>query len=160
MDASDWFTLILAMYGAGVSTALAIKELGELRRRIKIILEYIAFEERARVRVINVGQRPITIREIGLSVYFIDGENKHWEDVPMDGKYSSLQDGDNLPKTIEDGEEIVLNLSEIIGGMLLNNNMNAKINIYDVEGHNYKKFERLIYDPKWGKYEKFRKRRL
>jgi len=159
MELNDWITLLVAIYGAGLSTALAIKELGILRRRIKIILEYIAFEERARVRVVNVGHRPITIREIGISVYFVDGETKHWEDIPLDGKFSHFQDEDKLPKTIEDGEEIVINLSEVIGMTLLSNNMKAKINIYDVEGHRYKRLERLVYDPKWGRYEKFRKRR-
>src|SRR5215204_1276405 len=59
-------TLGLAGYGALLSSALALREWLNGRRRVSIRLEFVHFLEMAQLTVTNVGYRPITITGIAM----------------------------------------------------------------------------------------------
>ena len=57
MDISDWLTLIIAVYGAVISSILGFRELNNEKRRLKIFIEYAAFYETPQMTIVNVGHR-------------------------------------------------------------------------------------------------------
>ena len=61
-------TLLLALYGAGLSTILGIKELRKDRRSLKIILESVHWMEIFRIVITNPADRPITVTGIHLTM--------------------------------------------------------------------------------------------
>jgi hypothetical protein len=84
MNWENILTGLVALYGAALATYLGIRELRKERRDLLIILEHIPFYERVNFRLVNSGVRPITIVNIGMSVFQAnDGVNPpHWDDVP------------------------------------------------------------------------------
>jgi hypothetical protein len=68
METKDWITIFIAVWGAGLSTYLGIRELIKERRQIKLILEYITFREIVQLIVVNSGHRPVTITEIAIAI--------------------------------------------------------------------------------------------
>lgn len=146
VNTSDMVTLILAGYGAVVSTILGIRELQRDRRRISVILEYVVWCERAQITITNVGHRPITVTEIGMEV---EGER-----VPRNALFAPEVEREPLPVTLGDGEYITLPLSGVIGEIFRKTGMPARVSVYDVEGNVYKRFRTRVYDPKWGHYSK------
>lgn len=148
----DIVTVVLAAWGAVLATILGVREIMQESRKIKIILEHIDFYETFQIRIINVGHRPITIAEIGLDVP-IDEKRKDWDSAPA----NVLIDTDDpeykpLPVTIEDGKQIVIKFSNIVNSVMMENMMNVRLYVYDIEGKVYKKFQKMHYNPKWGHY--------
>lgn len=153
--------LLVAIYAALLSTILGIREFLKERRRILIILEYVAFYERAQLRIVNTGHRPITITKVGMSLLMTQDSHKYWEDVPANSVLGSPFDNSDegeelvepLPAVVQDGEQVTLPLSGVVSMTLLENGMKAEIFVYDVEGKVYKKYKRMLYNPKWGRYD-------
>lgn len=148
----DVVTVILAAWGAILATILGVKEMRRESRKIKIILEHIDFYETCQIRIINIGHRPITIAEISLDVP-VDEKRKNWDSAPA----NVLIDTEDpefrpLPITIDDGKQIVIKFSKVVGSVILEKNMNVRLFVYDIEGKVYKKFQKLHYNPKWGHY--------
>lgn len=152
MSISDLITIIVALYGAVLSTILGLRELRRERRRISIILEHVAWYERAQITIINTGHRPITVTEIGMSVYFEQGGRGGYDRVPRNALFGHELEVEPFPVTIRDGESITLPLSPLVSEALLGSRMKAEVTVYDVEGNEYKEFRTRMYDPKWGAY--------
>lgn len=154
----EWITFVIAIWGAALATFLGIREFLKDRRQIRIILEYQEFTEIVQIRIINIGIRPITISNVIMNVFFntTDKQPKHWERVPANALFGTRKEDDSvsLPVTIEDGKQITLQLSEVVYGALMENRMRAKICVYDAEGREYTRFDRLYYNAKWGGYSK------
>ena len=116
-------TIILALWGAGLSTYLAIREIYKERRIIKITLEHVVFYDRVQARIVNIGHRPITINRIGMSLHFKDGKQiKLREVVPAQflvvGPAAELKPitdevYGSLPVTLEDGQQVLLGVRRI-----------------------------------------------
>jgi uncharacterized protein (UPF0218 family) len=53
---------------------------------------------------------------------------------------------------IKDGEAISIPLGEVLARTLLENQLKAKIEIYDSQGKKYSDFKTRTYDAKWGGY--------
>lgn len=154
MPLEQLLTLVIAVYGAGLSTVLAVRELMKDRRRLLIILEYVVLYERAQLTIVNVGYRPATINGIGMWVFNEQNERNMPERVPRNSLFASELDNDDLlPVTINDGEHVTLTLSDALSGILRDNNMKAKITVYDVEGREHKRFRTRLHNPKWGSYD-------
>lgn len=80
MTLKDILTLIIAIWGVGLSTYLIIREWNMERRRININLEHVSPLERLRLNITNIGHRPITITGIDLSL--IRKRNDPGETIP------------------------------------------------------------------------------
>jgi hypothetical protein len=115
-----------------------------------------AWYEKAQITIINVGHRPTTITEIGMDVYDTRHPNTDWEPVPTNAMFSLDPQDMPFPVILKDGEQITLPLGGVLSDILIHSHMKAKVRVYDVEGHIYAKFEKRLYDPKWGRYDKMR----
>jgi hypothetical protein len=137
----DILTLIVAVYGALVSSILGIRELQRDRRRINIMLELVPFYERAQITIINIGHRPITITDIAVS------------DCPRNALFAQGVE-EPLPITLGDGEYTTLPLSSVLSEMAFANPSDMHLSVYDAEGNEYNKFKSWEHNPKWGRYRK------
>jgi hypothetical protein len=146
----EWITLSVAIWGAILSTILGIRELQKERRRISVFFEYIGFEERAQIRISNIGHRPVTITEINMSIFLNDETGGSYKSFPSLylGEVGPLP----LPVIIEDGHEIILRLSERVGQLFYFNQNKSIIRVYDMERKVYQKFKTLTFNPKRGFY--------
>src|SRR5215208_5849039 len=151
-------TLAIAVYGAGLSTWLAVREIRKDRRRILVVLEYASFFERAQIIITNVGHRPITITAIAMSV---------WEEqtdrpavlmpVPQNALLATEFQNElgrlvPFPVTINDGDHVTLPLSSYVGERLTAHRMRASLTVFDIEGNEYREYTARHYNPKWGGY--------
>lgn len=147
-------TFLLAFYGAFLSSILAIREFRKDKRRILIMLKYIAFHERAEITITNTGHRPITISEIGMDIYVEQNGKGFWEPIPRNSLFDASVAKEPFPETITDGENITIPLSDIISQEIGTNRKNVRVSVYDIEGKQYTKFKTMLHDPKWGFYGK------
>jgi hypothetical protein len=158
MDTKHWITAILATYGAILSSYLAIREILKERRQLKIILEYVAFREIARLIITNSGHRPVTITDIAADVYQEGDEgNNNLAEVPQ----GALISGDyDLPKLLSDGQTVIYELGAVLSGIIIegfSKEKNVHIAVFDAEGNSYTKYERRMGNAKWGGSEKIDK---
>ena len=107
MSPEQIVTLIVAVYGALVSTVLAIRELRKDKRRILIILEYVVLVEQAHLTITNVGHRSTTITGIEMWSYSDQGGRSVPERVPRNALFASDAP---LPTTLNDGEHVTIRL--------------------------------------------------
>ncbi|CAN5701288.1 hypothetical protein BH24ACT22_BH24ACT22_09290 [soil metagenome] len=150
MSLEDILILIVAVYGAGLSTLLAVREIRKGNRRVRIFLEYIVLYESARIVITNVGYRSISITGLEMQMHTMQEDDK-FEQVPSNSLFSDQVSKDELlPRTISDGEHIVLPLSDPVSRLLSENGMRAIIKIHDAEGREYRKYETRWHNPKWG----------
>ena len=152
MAAERIISLAIAVYGASLATILAVRQLRAERRRITVILEYVAFYERAQLVIANPGHRPITISEVGMAIWL----QNQWIAVQRNSLFAAEGEQGSLPVTLGDGEHITLPLSEVVSTELLDNHMRARVSVYDIEGRVFSKFRTRHYNPKWGSYSTMR----
>lgn len=140
--------LIIAIYGALLSTALLIYELLKHRKRLSIILQHVAWYETINIIITNTGHRPVTLTSLSMEVFIPD--QSFWEPVPQTVLFSEKMATDVFPTTIIVGDSISIPLGPILTQDLLKNRLNAKIIICDSEGKEYSNYKAQIYDAKWG----------
>lgn len=112
MDTATAITLVIAAWGAGLSTFLAIRELRKdkprvtVRARIGFIPLGIGFTVSAEdapkmlsVTAVNVGHRPVELT--GIAFFTDDGQK--WAALPL-----NMPVGERLPKMLTDGESVTL----------------------------------------------------
>ena len=145
------FKLILASYGALLSTGLLIYEIIKERKNIAIILEHVTWSGYVQIIVTNSGHRPITLAHMTMQTVIkeIEDENEHWEKVPQGSLFA---DDDPFPKTIKDGESIVIPLGSVLSEYLIENRLTAQLSVFDTEGKAYSKFVTREFDSRWGGY--------
>jgi hypothetical protein len=142
--------LLIAIYGAILSTILGIRELLKERKNVTIILEYVTWQERVNLVITNSGHRPVTLTGLTMETIVPDSEGTHWETVPQGALISTSQTQTSFPVKIEDGDSISLPLGPVVSEYLIDNHLNAKILVFDSEGRKYSKFDSMIHDAKWG----------
>src|SRR5215211_4322317 len=143
MTSAQVLTLIIAGYGALLSTFLALRQWWQGRKRIRIRLNYVAFLELAEITITNIGYRPITITGIELHP---EGSDM----VPSNSLLSTRAEPTQpLPATISDGEHIMLPLSDVVTDILNRNGMKTSIRVHDAEGRTYSKYKTGRRNPKW-----------
>jgi hypothetical protein len=159
MTLVDILTLSIAAYGAVVASILGLREIQRENRRLKIILEYMAFFEFSQITIINVGHRPVTIS--GLSAENTVGHTETGkpvlETVPQNALFADASEGAFFPVTLADGEHISIPLAGSSGLVPPLAKDSAKIIIYDVEGNVYDEFSQRVYDAKFGGYHPARR---
>lgn len=145
----DIVTILIACYGAIVSTILGIRELNRDKRKISILLIREEWSQRYTVSVVNVGHRPITLADIRI---VISGEN-----VPRTIIDDERKDDEDLifPSTLSDGEHFTIHLPAMVSGEIgdaLERNEDVVVEVYDVEGNRYHKYQIIYKDNKYGFY--------
>lgn len=157
LDSSDWIALLLGIYGAILSTVLAVRETRRDHRKVKVtcslgILTGFRFEpiEAIMITVVNVGHRPVEITSAGFNL-----TDKRIM-VVMDDIAPNHQQP--LPKMIADGESVTVHKykDSISGGLEEHwrraGNSDLKITgayVRDSTGRTYRaKAPRLLKD--WG----------
>jgi hypothetical protein len=176
----DWLlnniTLLLAIWGAGLSSYLGIRSVIKDRRRLQICLElqeigvYVeeiedyTSQRQGLIRLINTGHRPITIISIfpRMEVQKI-GKNK---DYPLMTAFGSLDgfldlspDNTGLPVTLSDGEDKSFNLRKEITKEIWTKARTVRVTAYDAEGNPYSNFDVLWHQEsgrivKWTNWPK------
>lgn len=142
--------LLVAIYGALLSTYLAIRESRKERRRLNVVLEYLAFYERPQLIITNTGHRPVTVARLSIAIHH---EGSDFVDtVPQNSLYA-LENEVELPITLSDGETVILALNPEIGKALMADNERVELSVRDAEDNIYKDNKRRIYNAKFGHYE-------
>ncbi len=152
MGVSDPLTIIIAAYGAIVSTILGIRELRKERRQISVILEYVDVMEKVQVTIVNSGYRPITITGISMALPMA---GPSLEKVPSGILFSDELDKWPFPVTLTDGQHISLLLSDDLTDSIVRAKMDIKLKVFDAEGNIYSKYKIMRYDTKGGGYYKY-----
>ena len=155
MDTKDIVTLSIAIWGAILSTFLALREILNEKRRIKIMLFSIHRLQRHKITITNTGHRPITISEIGLII----APNLKGPHIPIRSGALFATENDysppHLPVILTDGQTTEFQLSEYVSKQLTNNKNNHPfIFVYDSEGNVYNKFKEAQYDPRYAYIQK------
>ncbi len=140
MSRSEITTLILAVYGALLSTVIAVREFTKDKRRVKVECRYaMAFPPGSdktwnfiSISVVNTGHRPIQISHAGI---LLNDGNSFTQLESKAGKIPS-------PKKLEDGEalEIMFDVDKIELALKNHDNKKAKFTrayVSDAEGNKY-----------------------
>jgi hypothetical protein len=137
MDLGFFVTILIAIYGAGLSTILAVIEWRKGKRSLTIFMEYVPFYEKVNIRIVNSGSRPVTIINIRLNNKYLFG---------IQG------DKNPMPVQIEDGEQVVIPLDDNDSYKLVTNQLAGKLAVIDAERNEYTKFKALEVNPRFGGY--------
>jgi hypothetical protein len=139
LTTSDVLTLLIALYGAVLSTVLALKELRKDKRQVKVtcrmalapspvgdVWEFISVE------AVNTGHRPVEITMAGL---LMKNGDLFTQVVSKAGR-------NPLPKKIEDGERVTVlfdypELKKALGEQRDPENRLTKAVVHDAEGNKY-----------------------
>lgn len=140
MSQSEIVTLLLAFYGALLSTVLAVRELTKDRRQVKITCNYaLALPPGSNktlsfisITVVNTGHRPIQIKQAG--ILLSNGSSI----IQLENRLGVI----SLPKKLEDGESLSIMFDEDkidkeIKKQRSNNIRLKKVFVSDVEGNIY-----------------------
>jgi len=143
MPTNETITLFLAVYGALLSTLLAVREISKERRRILIFLQYNQYSSQYSIACTNIGHRPITLKDIAISL------TEH-NSVPQD----VIREISNpLPKILNDGESFSFILPLGLSSDIYKAQKKVSISLYDSEGKKYTKFKNVIHNEKYGTYK-------
>jgi hypothetical protein len=139
LTVDKWITLGLALYGAGLSTYLAVREWKKGKRRIIIILEFLRLAGCYLVVITNVGHRPITILDIAVRIpYARLGPSQIWGEKPP------------FPVTLNDGEYVADSLSQLSSGFITKAKRNIWIIVRDSENRQYGRYKAIFHDESTG----------
>jgi len=150
VDIEVILTLIIAIYGASLSTYLGYLKYTEGQRQIKVIFEYTYFYEQVTITFVNKGHRPVTITNIMMDIFNFYGDEGHWHHIrPGDilGAWEEV-----LPFTLEDGDPKTFPLHQMVSGAFTKPNLRLKLFVYDSEGKIHRDYEIRHWDPKQGRY--------
>jgi hypothetical protein len=154
MNTEEIITIVIAGWGAILSTLLVIREFKKERRELTITLYSIHWTERHKITITNTGHRPITIIEIGLEIA-PDLKGPH---LPVrSGALFASEEGylpPRLPLILSDGQTAEFHLSEYVTEQLSNKENHPFIFVYDSEGNVYKKHKSAEYDPRYAYIKK------
>ncbi len=121
--------------GLIVSLELAWRAYRRDERRVQIALEWLTPNNFVVVSITNIGFRNITITQVGMLVR----EMEIWDAVPRNALYAPEAE-EQLPANLQDGDQLVLQLSDAVSGALINNDLQARLFVLDAEGNEYTDF--------------------
>lgn len=160
MDVKDVIVLVIAIWGAILSTVLAVREFLREKRNIKITLIHKTWADSYAIAITNIGYRPITISEIGMS---INDKNKkeylptHLQNVEWVRSHSLFDFGDScpipeFPIILTDGQTSEFRLSQYVTNELNNSENHMLIYVYDIEGNIFTKYRTVEHDEKYAHF--------
>lgn len=135
----------IGIYGAVLSSGLAVYEFVKYRRAVVLTLVYSTADRHCRLTVTNGGQRPVTIMSIKGWVLRGKGRTSNWQDVSHQLIGATLRTS-SLPVTLSDSEPAIFDLRSEISGVLLANRRGLRLQVIDSERRVFTRVK-LIYDP-------------
>lgn len=151
LELKDILTMILALYGATLSTILAIREAKKEKRNIKVFLDYYVFQDRYKLSLVNVGYRPITLVEAGVRIVDKKGITVELRPAPIFGDSPD----DIFPILLNDGAQKAFNVSEGLENpaILKQNRWKTETFVRDAEGNIYRTTKIRSYNSKLKRYD-------
>jgi len=153
MKLIDWIQLIIAGWGAILSSILGVREIFRAKRQVRVYLEHIHWVERLQVIVVNIGHRPVTITSVAarpipdISKGMSPSEAKPFYPTPLE------EDGDiELPVVLKDGESVSYFLPELALNMIYVDGIEIEAYARDAEGKEYTTKRMRKLDAKYDKY--------
>ncbi len=144
MKTYEIITLVIAIWGALISTILAIREILRENKKISIYLYYIEFEERYKISIVNTGTRPFELTDISLSINW-SGKGEY-DPIPIGSRFDEIV---NFPQIIEAGHSVSYYLSSVYYEALSNNGI-LSVEVFDSEGNVYNKYSKNYHNIKYG----------
>ena len=157
MEIKDILFVVLAIWGAGLSTYLGIRELSKEKRRIRIFVEHIHWVERFQLTLVNVGHRPVTITSVAMTMlYDEEGIGRlHREPIYAMDLFDIDEKSYPFPFTLSDGQHMDIPIKEDLG--MSAKSRQLEIQVFDAEGNVYSDYRFRNVDTKWGTIENLRK---
>jgi hypothetical protein len=153
MSLSDVFTLIVAVWGAGLATYLAIREVRKEKRQVRVYLDYIAWYEVHEITVVNAGQRPVTIVSVGAHLQPKDKSKVGlFEGRPFEPDTAPEANQPTLPARLADGDKITFVMSRQFRDLVTSGEHEAFAYARDAEGNTYISSSERLYDAKRDHY--------
>jgi hypothetical protein len=149
-DALDW-TLILALYGALLSSFLGINEHIQNKRKIKVFLVFESYRERFKLSIVNISKRPITIIDISLSVKYSGEDFNLGDPVPTAFLFEN-ENPYSFPFTLSDGEQVDFLLAEPVQKAMEDCKNKVDIFVFDAEGRKFSEFKYMEHDCRYGHF--------
>jgi hypothetical protein len=149
MEVTGWITILIAIYGAILSTYLAVMRVLREKKQLSMILEYKVFSKKGFLVVANSGHRPITVRKIIVGI-----THKTSSGEPHDLYFSPISP--MLPSFIRDGETIIYEFGDDLAMELINIRQQqstgfakckSDISIIDGEKNSYDKIMEWSWHP-------------
>ncbi len=140
------FTLILSIYAALVSTIGLIEKILSYSKKLKVIIEEGAFDNVSHLVLVNYGRRPITIKEIALTIGL--------EPVPRNYmfEYGNNEDN-NFPIVLDQYQSRRVQFGGVVSSMLSPLDQKVQLCLTDIEGKTFTRFTRRVVDTRWGYIE-------
>lgn len=142
-------SLVVAIYAALIGTINALRERKRDTRTIQITLRHIDFEERFELILENIGFRPISIAEISMEVFIVQGKKKFYDRVPKGALFDDINLFDK-PLILKEGEIRILRIQEIAASYLIAHTEKTRITVFDNSGNKFTKFKVDHRNAKWG----------
>lgn len=128
MELKDIIAIGLGIWGAGLSSILAVREFVKDRRSLRIQVEYMVPEKTSRLSVANTGQRPVTI--VGIEAHIRQG--KTWQ---RNKRALANSPGNGpLPVTLADSEHVGYMLHWDLSAAFCRNRRWVRLRIIDSDG--------------------------
>lgn len=153
MDIQEIITLIIAIWGAVLSTIVFIQGLIRNRRKLKISLVHEYDSEKLKIHIVNAGEKPVEIRMINVNPHIHTfkfrcrkqtqiGHIHYGEDI-----FETIPD---LPKMLDSGNSCEYYLSNITAEKIFSNDMKVLITVFDSLSKKYKKHSVVTLDQRNG----------
>lgn len=101
----DDITFFLALWGAFLSTYLALREVRKDKRSLKIILEHDTWADMHRLLISNIGHHPVTMEQINLEM--ASRKPEVVDAIPQNAFWVSEHGKPELPFTLEDSKTAI-----------------------------------------------------
>jgi hypothetical protein len=147
MTTTDVLTLLLALWGAILSTYLGIREIKKEKKQLLIYLEHVYPAEIIQMVVVNIGHRPITLTNAGVHLYLDSRKKIPYDHLPFTPILPNNEPYP-FPVTLNDGEHITLAYSEELLLSIKRDGLLANAFVYDVEGRLHRSSEVRDYDSR------------
>ena len=148
MELKDFLTLVIATWGAVLSTILGLHELRKEKSRLLIVLELVAFCDQMRLIIHNTGFQPVTITGVTFELLIRENNPEMWETV----RHVYLFKDNNIidfPVTILPGSSIS---SDLHNTQVYGIQDKIRVVVKDIHGKECKEFKKYVLDEKIGLY--------
>jgi hypothetical protein len=144
MESYEKWTLIIATWGAVISTVLAILKIIDQKKKIKIYLSFIEFEEAYKITVVNTSLKPFEVIDICLGINW--QKKGEYDPIPSNARFTEVVD---FPLILEAGHSISYYLNPNYFDDLLRGSF-LSIEVFDSEGNSYNKYTKNYHNIKYG----------
>jgi hypothetical protein len=133
VDLKDIVAIVLGLWGAGLSTFLAVREVRKDRRKVVLELD-IGVDQSLYFRATNTGHRPIAIASIDIKYL----STTTWELIRESQLYEMVNEQEILPAVLAEGQNVSIELPEGVLALLSRADVTTiKLIATDVEGKSY-----------------------